>query len=65
VKKNDHPVPEQNFDWRLTSWEGARREQMRRWARLPLERAIVALEEMEMLAKALHPGADARKESEE
>lgn len=25
------------FDWRVTSFEGARREQLRRWERLPLE----------------------------
>jgi len=34
------------IDWSLTTWEGARREQMRRWAALPLERIILALEEM-------------------
>lgn len=41
------------IDWSLTTWEGARREQRRRWAALPLERAIMALEEMEELARAL------------
>jgi hypothetical protein len=35
------------IDWSLTTWEGARREQLRRWAELPLERIIMALEEME------------------
>jgi hypothetical protein len=40
-------------DWRAATWEGARREQMRRWAALPLECAILALEEMEELARAL------------
>lgn len=34
------------IDWSLTTWEGARREQLRRWAALPLERIILALEEM-------------------
>ena len=38
-------------DWRLTTWEGARREQLRRWAGLPLESIILALEEMEELAR--------------
>ena len=37
------------IDWSLTTWEGARREQLRRWAALPLERVIAALEEMEEL----------------
>jgi hypothetical protein len=41
------------IDWRLTTWEGARREQLRRWAALPLERVILALEEMEELAQWL------------
>lgn len=43
----------EEIDWSLTTWEGARREQMRRWSELPLERIIVALEEMEELAKRL------------
>ena len=38
------------IDWRLTTWEGARREQLRRWAELPLENVVRALEEMEQLA---------------
>jgi hypothetical protein len=43
------------IDWSLTTWEGARREQMRRWSELPLERIILALEEMEELAKRVMP----------
>jgi len=43
--------PADTIDWSLTTWEGARREQLRRWAELPLERIILALEEMEELAK--------------
>jgi hypothetical protein len=39
--------------WRVTSFEGARREQLRRWARLPLERILLAIEEMQDLAQAL------------
>jgi hypothetical protein len=46
-------TPPDDIDWSLTTWEGARREQMRRWAELPLERIILALEEMEELAKRL------------
>lgn len=48
--------PPDDIDWSLTTWEGARREQMRRWSELPLERIILALEEMEELAKRLAPG---------
>ncbi|MBI2320104.1 MAG: hypothetical protein HYY28_07690 [Betaproteobacteria bacterium] len=46
------------IDWRLTTWEGSRREQMRRWAALPLERIILAIEEMEELAEHLRHGDD-------
>lgn len=42
--------PPDAIDWRLTTWEGAQREQRRRWAELPLENIIRALEEMEQLA---------------
>jgi hypothetical protein len=45
--------PEEPIDWSLTTWEGARREQLRRWAELPLERIILALEEMEEIAARL------------
>jgi hypothetical protein len=47
------PVSElpSGIDWSLTTWEGARREQLRRWAALPLERVIAALEEMDELAR--------------
>ena len=44
---------ERKIDWSLATWEGARRAQLRRWAELPLERQIMALEEMEELAKEL------------
>jgi len=46
------PRPDE-IDWSLTTWEGARREQMRRWSELPLERIILAIEEMEELAVRL------------
>lgn len=42
--------PPDNIDWRLTTWEGSRREQLRRWAALPLERIILAIEEMQELS---------------
>jgi hypothetical protein len=44
--------PPGNIDWSLTSWEGACREQLRRWAELPLEDIVAALEEMEALAQS-------------
>jgi hypothetical protein len=43
------------IDWSLTTWQGARREQLRRWSELPLDRIVSALEEMEELAKRLNP----------
>lgn len=39
--------------WRAATWEGATREAMRRWAKLPLERIVAAQEEMWDLAEAL------------
>ncbi|MFZ5620173.1 MAG: hypothetical protein ACOY5W_04030 [Pseudomonadota bacterium] len=45
--------PEEPIDWSLTTWEGSRREALRRWAALPLEQIIAALEEMQELSGAL------------
>jgi len=42
-----------NIDWSLTTWEGARREQMRRWAALPLEQIIQAIEDMGEFAEKI------------
>jgi hypothetical protein len=41
------------IDWALTTWEGARREQLRRWAQLSLEEIVAAQEEMQELAEWL------------
>ena len=41
------------IDWSLTTWDGARREQLRRWSRMPLAEMIPALEEMQVLAEKL------------
>ena len=41
------------IDCGLTMWDGARREQLRRWAALPLQRIVLALEEMPELADLL------------
>ena len=53
VREVDDPVELQpgEIDWRLTSWEGSRREQLRHWAALPIERAVESLEEMEELTE--------------
>jgi hypothetical protein len=42
-----------DIDWNLTTWEGARREQLRRWSQMPLAEMISALEEMQVLAERL------------
>ncbi len=55
---------EDDIDWQLTTWNGSRREELRRWAALPLERMIAALEEMEEFSNALRePGAKAVSDS--
>jgi hypothetical protein len=55
----ENELPDTAIDWSLTTWEGARREQLRRWAELPLERILSALEEMEDLARRLNPSGAA------
>lgn len=45
--------PDDPIDWNLTTWDGARRETLRRWAELPLEQIIAALEEMQKLSEML------------
>jgi hypothetical protein len=49
----------ERIDWSLTTWEGARREQTRRWSRMSLTQIIMALEEMQALADSLLPVATA------
>jgi len=44
---------EGDIDWSLATWEGSRREMLCRWERLPLERVIAALEEMQELKERL------------
>ena len=45
--------PLDSFDWSLTTWEGSRREQLRRWAQLTLEEIVQAQEEMAELSERL------------
>jgi hypothetical protein len=47
-----------DIDWSLTTWEGARREQMRRWSQMPLAEMILALEEMQVLADKLSQSSE-------
>lgn len=47
-----------DIDWSLTTWEGARREQLRRWSQMPLAEMILALEEMQVLAEKLSQSSD-------
>lgn len=54
--------PQEDIDWRLTTWEGARCEQMRRWSKMPLAEIILALEEMQVIADQLSRSARAKPE---
>lgn len=38
------------IDWSLTSWEGSRREQLRRSCRLTLRERLIALDDMQDFA---------------
>jgi hypothetical protein len=51
----------EQIDWTLTTWEGVRREQLRRWAQLSLEELLAAQEEMQELAEWLSSGARAKR----
>jgi hypothetical protein len=52
----------EEIDWSLTTWEGARREQRRRWRRMPLADMILALEEMQVLAEKLAQSSGPQRE---
>jgi len=52
----------QEIDWSLTTWEGARREQVRRWSKMSLTQIILALEEMQAIAEKLSPPRSAERE---
>jgi len=36
----------ESIDWSLTTWEGSRREQIRRWSQLTMDEILAAQEEM-------------------
>jgi hypothetical protein len=54
---------EQAIDWTLATWDGAEREQLRRWAQLSLEEIVRAQEEMQELAEMLSKAASDTKGS--
>jgi hypothetical protein len=45
------------IDWSLTTWQGSRREQIRRWSELTMDEILAAQEEMEEMAEKLSPEA--------
>ena len=52
-RDDDRASDDKAIDWSLTTWEGAEREQLRRWAQLSLEEIVRAQEEMQELAERL------------
>lgn len=44
----------EEIDWSLTTWDGARKEQLRRWSQMSLREMISALEEMHELSDKLN-----------
>jgi hypothetical protein len=50
----------ETIDWSLTSWEGSRREQIRRWSELTMDEILAAQEEMAALAGELQGTARAK-----
>lgn len=48
------PVPHEEIDWSLTTFDGVRREQLRRNLRLTLQQRLEAVEEMAEFARELH-----------
>ncbi len=42
------------IDWNLTTWEGARNEQLKRWSKLSLKEILLAQEEMQKISDKLH-----------
>jgi hypothetical protein len=56
--QSHEPTPQ--IDWTKTTFEGARREQLRRWSQLSLQEILQAQEEMQNLAKWLHAAPNAQ-----
>jgi hypothetical protein len=53
---------QKSIDWSLTTWDGAEREQLRRWGQLSLEEIVRAQEEMQDLAERLGGSAPTTRE---
>lgn len=51
------PPDEPPVDWQMTTFAGARREQLRRWSELSLRQILEAQEEMQELALRFVAGA--------
>ena len=49
----EEPDKPDDIDWSLTTWEGSRREQLRRWSELTFDEILEAQEEMAELAENL------------
>ena len=45
---------EEDIDWSLTTWEGARQEKLKHWSTLSLKEIILAQEEMQKILEKLH-----------
>jgi len=56
--------PLDGIDWSLTTWEGSRREQLRRWSTLTFDEILRAQEEMAELAN-LHCAPPAASDKQE
>jgi hypothetical protein len=50
----------ERIDWGLTSWEGSRREQIRRWSKLTMDEILAAQEEMAAMTDELRAQPSAK-----
>lgn len=55
-------MSDDDIDWSLTTWEGSRREQLRRWSELTMDEILAAQEEMAGLAEEMRSPAVVREE---
>lgn len=53
MTRPDTSPDDDRLAWQAATFEGARREQLRRWSRLSLREILLALEEMEELGQRL------------
>jgi len=52
------------IDWSFTTWEGSRKEQIRRWSKLTFDQILYAQEEMADLAEEFSPSSRRATKSE-